>query len=193
MPISHAMCRRVSASGRPSVPSRRGKARPACSQVRKKTESPDSFCKITGLGSSGSSKGAVVVIPGCPAGAGPETMNTGRAPISKGRCAWVPGSRAAPAPRNDGWASINLGVAGAELGRRQPSDLLRLDALEPDIGVEMGRAEPAGRHLVGGEPVERLWKGVGQVLRRAGSRKLQPAADAVDPGEDHRPEGKIGA
>src|SRR5260370_14582627 len=156
MPMSQAIWRRVSCSGRPRVPSRRGKARPACSQVRKNTELPASFASVTGLGSSGPSKDALLVIPGCPLGAGPEAMNTDATPASMRRCAWVPGSRTAPAPRNDGRPSINLGVAGAELGRRQPRHFFGFDALEPDIGVEMGRSEPAGHRLIGGEPVERL-------------------------------------
>ena len=41
------------------------------------------------------------VIPGWSAGPGPEPMNTGLSQRVEGPCAWVPGSRAAPAPRND--------------------------------------------------------------------------------------------
>ena len=41
------------------------------------------------------------VIPGCPAGADPEPMNTGLSPNPASLCSWVPGSRAAPSPRND--------------------------------------------------------------------------------------------
>ncbi len=41
------------------------------------------------------------VIPGCPHGAGPEPMNTEARQQIACRCAWVPGSRALPAPRND--------------------------------------------------------------------------------------------
>src|SRR5260370_27084670 len=43
-----------------------------------------------------------VVIPGWPEGPGPEPMNTGQSLNLAGRCSWFPGSRAAPAPRNDG-------------------------------------------------------------------------------------------
>src|SRR5271169_5331293 len=59
---------------------------------------------MTGLPSSlsGLPLVPIVVIPGWPEGLGPETMNTGRCPGFAGPCSWVPGSRAAPAPRNDG-------------------------------------------------------------------------------------------
>jgi hypothetical protein len=42
------------------------------------------------------------VIPGSPKGPGPEPMNTGSRLNLAGPCSWVPGSRAVPAPRNDG-------------------------------------------------------------------------------------------
>src|SRR5580704_12388423 len=41
------------------------------------------------------------VIPGWSAGPGPEPMNTGHSRAGRGLCSWVPGSRAAPEPRND--------------------------------------------------------------------------------------------
>src|SRR6266853_1539723 len=41
------------------------------------------------------------VIPEWSAGPGPEPMNTGRSQVGRGLCSWVPGSRAAPEPRND--------------------------------------------------------------------------------------------
>src|SRR6266436_6839799 len=41
------------------------------------------------------------VIPGWSAGPGPEPMNTGHSQVGGGLCAWVSGSRTAPAPRND--------------------------------------------------------------------------------------------
>jgi protein ImuA len=41
------------------------------------------------------------VIPRCPAGAAPEAMNTNPSPGPDSPCSWVPGSRAAPSPRND--------------------------------------------------------------------------------------------
>ncbi len=41
------------------------------------------------------------VIPGWPAGSDPEPMNTVRSQGAAGLCSWLPGSRAAPAPRND--------------------------------------------------------------------------------------------
>src|SRR6266478_1155273 len=43
------------------------------------------------------------VIPGWSAGPGPEPMNTGDSQVGRGLCSWVPGSRAAPEPRNDGY------------------------------------------------------------------------------------------
>ena len=41
------------------------------------------------------------VVPGWSAGPGPEPMNTGDSQVGRGLCSWVPGSRAAPEPRND--------------------------------------------------------------------------------------------
>src|SRR5439155_17400861 len=41
------------------------------------------------------------VIPGWPRGPGPEPMNTGPSTLFTSLRAWVPGSRAVPAPRND--------------------------------------------------------------------------------------------
>jgi hypothetical protein len=41
------------------------------------------------------------VIPGWSAGPGPEPMNTGHSRVGGDLCSWVPGSRAAPEPRND--------------------------------------------------------------------------------------------
>jgi len=42
------------------------------------------------------------VIPGWPAGPGTATMNTGHSEDTAGLCSsWLPGSRAAPAHRND--------------------------------------------------------------------------------------------
>ncbi len=41
------------------------------------------------------------VIPGRPEGPGPETMNTCLSRTLEGPCSWIPGSRAAPAPRDD--------------------------------------------------------------------------------------------
>jgi hypothetical protein len=45
------------------------------------------------------------IIPGYPKGAGPEAVNTGPSIGSRSMCSWIPDSRAAPAPRNDGPAS----------------------------------------------------------------------------------------
>ena len=42
-----------------------------------------------------------LVIPGWSAGSGPEPMNTGHSEVGAGLCSWLPGSRAAPEPRND--------------------------------------------------------------------------------------------
>src|SRR6516225_10719406 len=36
-----------------------------------------------------------------PSGPSPESMNTGQALDLSGRCSWIPGSQAQPAPRND--------------------------------------------------------------------------------------------
>jgi len=44
----------------------------------------------------------LLVILGCPIGAGPEPMNKVPSVSPTGPCSWIPGSRAAPAPRNDG-------------------------------------------------------------------------------------------
>ena len=43
------------------------------------------------------------VIPGWSVGPGPEPMNTGHSQAGRGLCSWVPGSRAAPEPWNDGY------------------------------------------------------------------------------------------
>ena len=43
------------------------------------------------------------VIPGWSVGPGPEPMNTGHSQAGRGLCSWVPGSRAEPEPRNDGY------------------------------------------------------------------------------------------
>src|SRR5208282_2916345 len=50
------------------------------------------------------------VIPGCPTGAGPESMNAGRCLNLRGQCSWIPGSRATRTPRNDGtiWSRCKL-------------------------------------------------------------------------------------
>src|SRR6266404_5913308 len=47
-----------------------------------------------------------LVIPGWSAGPGPEPMNTGHSRVGRGLCSWVPGSRAAPEPRNDGYSGF---------------------------------------------------------------------------------------
>src|SRR5215831_8398605 len=61
MPMSQAIWRAVSAGGRPSRSRRRGKTRPAWSQVRKKTDVPASLSNATGGGSSGSRSGGSTI------------------------------------------------------------------------------------------------------------------------------------
>src|SRR5882672_3702222 len=58
MPISQAMWRPNSPSGKPSLPSRRGIARPAWSAARKKSERPSGRNTRTGDGSSSPSSRA---------------------------------------------------------------------------------------------------------------------------------------
>ena len=58
------------------------------------------------------------VIPGWSAGPGPEPMNTGLSEGGAGLCSWVPGSRAAPTPRNDGYLGFPDSLAGRGPFRR---------------------------------------------------------------------------
>src|SRR5271156_4342461 len=48
-----------------------------------------------------------IVIPGSPEGRGPEPMTTGLSLYFVGSCPWFPGSRAAPAPRNDNLDTVS--------------------------------------------------------------------------------------
>src|ERR1700730_8152761 len=60
-----------------------------------------------------------LVIAGCPRSAGPDPMSTDLRRFVAGRCLWFPGSRAAPAPRNDcGFKSLSRPEGEAEAGAR---------------------------------------------------------------------------
>jgi hypothetical protein len=50
------------------------------------------------------------VIPGWSVGPGPEPMNTGHSRVGGGLCSWVPGSRAAPEPRNDEYFRLSYSL-----------------------------------------------------------------------------------
>src|SRR5215472_18339169 len=58
------------------------------------------------------------VIPSCPEGAGPEAREHRAVPIILGRCSWVPGSQAEPAPQNNDWKGP-LRVHSARLLQRK--------------------------------------------------------------------------
>jgi hypothetical protein len=60
------------------------------------------------------------VIPGRPAGPGPETRNTVFANVFAGLCSWLSGSRAAPAPRNDKVFEFPDSLASANSGTLAP-------------------------------------------------------------------------
>src|SRR5712671_2365102 len=60
------------------------------------------------------------VIPGSPAGSDPEPMNTGHSQGAAGLCSWIPGSRAAPAPRNDEYLGYRHTLESEDPGRLAP-------------------------------------------------------------------------
>jgi hypothetical protein len=56
------------------------------------------------------------VIPGWSVGPGPEPVNTAHSRAGRGLCSWVPGSRAAPDPRNDEYLNFSDSLLRREDG-----------------------------------------------------------------------------
>ena len=56
------------------------------------------------------------VITGWSVGPGLEPMNTGHSQAGRGLCSWVPGSRAAPEPRNDEYLGFTDSLEGRAQG-----------------------------------------------------------------------------
>jgi protein ImuA len=99
------------------------------------------------------------VIPGQRVALGPEPMNTDTRPDTDGLCSWVPGSRAAPTPRNDNPASSD--VVGPILWC-----LKRPDLYGP--GLMAHGLDPARLVLVGARRDDDILWAVEEGLREAG-------------------------
>jgi len=78
------------------------------------------------------------VIPGWSAGPGPEPMNTSHSQGGAGLCSWVPGSRAAPEPRNDEYFRFPDRLFRGHKGGHQALGSPLTPALSPQAG--RGRA-----------------------------------------------------
>src|SRR5947209_3020131 len=94
------------------------------------------------------------------------TSETPRLPRRRGiaRHAWsaVRKKSDRPAAPRPPPSSIDLGIAGADRGRREPGDDLLLGRLEAQIDVEEHIAEPLPRGSAGGEIGDRLGQGARQ-------------------------------
>src|SRR5713101_2716787 len=88
------------------------------------------------------------VIPGWPAGPGPEPMNTGHSQGAAGRCSWIPGSWAAPAPRNDedsGYRVVTPAFAGVTTRDFEVFEGIQLSLLELLLTCQPPLQDPAGK------------------------------------------------
>src|SRR3984893_13439882 len=116
---------------------------------------------------TGANKG---VIPGCPAGVGPESMTTTVGQHLRGPYAWVPGSRAVPAPRKDRLAAglmrlrnrysaaLRTGSCASIAARNRGGDIGRSRMRMP-IASAMALATAAIGGTIGTSPTPRAPKG----------------------------------